>query len=604
MCHKLRERAKEMFSFGERPKLKKSTLSTHTDVVEHVSAVYADRIALDMTLSQALLAFAKGFDTPPKCKNPACTCQTPWKQGTFQETCSRSCANKVVTGVGKCVVCGTEYPIVKAATHALTCSSECGSFYKHHKMSAETIAKAKQDFKSLGLVDWSNRYLCRALDNGGYGYNEIRFGNVSWAKINDLVEEVAAVNIAIMEFSLFSPVVLSTKDKWKAWQLGSSYRTCAHCGGVGKFHETRGWQEFCSNDCQRAAIAAQGSELRNRIISRHAETDQNVRLERYESTMVERYGYRSNLAHRPTIDRIMVTKRLNSPHWGRSTLEMRLVESLRALGVTVVTNDRTLIGSELDLYLPEHNLAIEVNGVIYHSEKYRKNAKTCHLEKTLRCNERGIHLVHIWHDELNSEHRFERVMKRLKWLLKLQGIEKRSARQFSVGYYTEKSNDGDIKRLLDLNHAQGHAKNYTEAYTLEGDRGDLAAVMLFKVVNGTTYELSRFYADCVVGAFTKLLTHFKRTHPEARIISYGDRDKLDPNRNVYTVNGFTLVDTLPPDYKYTNGGGRIHKFNFRKSRLLAKHPELDPNMTEFEMATKLGYYRVWNTGLFVYEYNK
>ncbi|QGZ16158.1 hypothetical protein Kuja_1660 [Vibrio phage vB_VchM_Kuja] len=604
MCNELRERAKEMFSFGERPKLKKTTLTTHTDVVEYVSGAFSNRIGLDMTLSQALLAFAKGYDHPPKCKNPLCSCQTPWKQGVFQDTCSRSCANSVDSGkFGEYVVCTKSFPLKRGRTDALTCGDTCRTFYKNHRLSQEAVEQAKKDFSEMGLVAWANKHLCRQSCTGGFGYNDIRFEDYRWAKINDLVEEVNAVIEAITNHNKNIPVELNTKNKWKSWQLGSSYTVCTQCGSEGKFHEGRGWQEFCSHECQRKAITTQGSELRNKILEKHSQIDNEKRLQKFEQTMMERYGYKHNLGHRPIINQIMINKRINNPIWGRSRLEIRLVDELRTMGIQVVTNDRTIINKELDIYLPEFKIAIEVNGVIYHSEKFSNNAKHRHIEKTVLCNEKGIHLIHIWHDELNSEYRYNKTIKRLKWLLNKNDNKKTYARNLLPCSYIDKTKDEQIEIFLKNNHAQGHSKNYTKAYTLESVEGIIKAVMLFKISDNNTYELSRFYADCVVGAFSRLLKQFIKDHPNTNIISFGDRDKVNPFSNVYLSNGFKLKNTIGPDYKYTNGSGRIHKFNFRKQRLLKKFPELDPNLTEFEMATKLGYYRVWNTGLFVYEFS-
>lgn len=66
---------------------------------------------------------------------------------------------------------------------------------------------------------------------------------------------------------------------------------------------------------------------------------------------------------------------------------------------------------ELDLYVPELNLAIEYNGLIYHhsstehSSKFlRSTAKhpKYHLEKSTLCFENGINLLHIFEHEYQS----------------------------------------------------------------------------------------------------------------------------------------------------------------------------------------------------------
>ena len=47
-----------------------------------------------------------------------------------------------------------------------------------------------------------------------------------------------------------------------------------------------------------------------------------------------------------------------------------------------------------DFYLPKLNLAFEYNGIRYHNELYK--TKNYHKDKTDKCKEKGIQLIHIW----------------------------------------------------------------------------------------------------------------------------------------------------------------------------------------------------------------
>ena len=65
-----------------------------------------------------------------------------------------------------------------------------------------------------------------------------------------------------------------------------------------------------------------------------------------------------------------------------------------------------------------------------------------------------------------------------------------------------------------------------------------------------------------------------------------------------------MVDVLRPEYRYVNSNNpnkRIHKFNFRKE-ILSKRYGLPKDMTESEMTKKLGYYKVFDCGLYKYVY--
>lgn len=52
---------------------------------------------------------------------------------------------------------------------------------------------------------------------------------------------------------------------------------------------------------------------------------------------------------------------------------------------------------EIDIYLPEHNLGIEFNGLYWHSED--KKDKNYHQNKVKLCYNQGIRLLHVWEDD-------------------------------------------------------------------------------------------------------------------------------------------------------------------------------------------------------------
>ncbi len=82
----------------------------------------------------------------------------------------------------------------------------------------------------------------------------------------------------------------------------------------------------------------------------------------------------------------------------KSVKEKDFVSWLRSLNLNIKENDRNILnGKELDIYIPEYNLAIEFNGLYWHSEKFKD--KNYHLDKSLKCSEQGIRLLHVWEDE-------------------------------------------------------------------------------------------------------------------------------------------------------------------------------------------------------------
>lgn len=84
-----------------------------------------------------------------------------------------------------------------------------------------------------------------------------------------------------------------------------------------------------------------------------------------------------------------------------STQHLAVRAVLVELGVRFTENDRTVIKpQELDFYLPDLSLAIEVNGLYWHSEA-AGTYKGYHQQKTLQCLDRGITLIHLYEDQID-----------------------------------------------------------------------------------------------------------------------------------------------------------------------------------------------------------
>ena len=94
-------------------------------------------------------------------------------------------------------------------------------------------------------------------------------------------------------------------------------------------------------------------------------------------------------------------------------LQSRISEKWPSLEVSY--NNKSTIGSELDLWFPSLNLAIELNGkthyqVIYNEEVLRKTQKNDE-EKRQKCKEKGIELLEVDMSKMNSIKRDPEFMK-------------------------------------------------------------------------------------------------------------------------------------------------------------------------------------------------
>jgi very-short-patch-repair endonuclease len=89
--------------------------------------------------------------------------------------------------------------------------------------------------------------------------------------------------------------------------------------------------------------------------------------------------------------------------------------------IKFIENDRNILdGLELDFYIPDKNLAIEVNGIYWHSEEMGKD-KLYHLNKTIECEKKRVNLIHIFESEFQNN--CDHVLQKIKYLL---GLVKKS----------------------------------------------------------------------------------------------------------------------------------------------------------------------------------
>lgn len=270
----------------------------------------------------------------------------------------------------------------------------------------------------------------------------------------------------------------------------------------------------------------------------------------------------------------------------------------------IIENDRKILnGKELDIYLPDYKLAIEFNGLYWHSEIQGKD-KNYHLNKTLLANSKGIRLIHIFSDEWL--YKKDIVKNRLKHILNIPN-KKIYARKCII----KEINTVDKNTFLDKYHIQGRCNSGNRLGAFYNN--ELVAVMTFgklrKALGHTpklnNYELIRFSTNesVVIGIASKLLTYFIRHYTPKKIITYADKRWSSSDNNLYTSIGFKKIRTSAPNYWYTlDNLTRLHRFNFRKSELVKKGH--DVSKTENIIMKELGYNKIWDCGNMVYEWNE
>lgn len=280
-----------------------------------------------------------------------------------------------------------------------------------------------------------------------------------------------------------------------------------------------------------------------------------------------------------------------------STAEDEICEFMAKIvgpGKIIRRSHKILNGDELDIYVPDFRLAIEYDGIRWHSEQFNKN-KNYHLEKTLKCREAGITLIHVFEDEwIKNKNLVLEKIGHFLGTIKKSVIGGRKCVVREIKYQ-------EAKDFLNKFHLQGFAKS--SVYYGAFYQDTLLGVMTFTKF-GDDWELNRFCTNTnysCPGVASKIFKQFIKDYNPDSVKSFLDRRWcFDEKNNLYTKLGFKQDAILPPDYRYTNGHGeRLHKFGFRK-QILHKKYGLPLDMTENEMTAKLGYYKIWDCGLIRY----
>lgn len=292
------------------------------------------------------------------------------------------------------------------------------------------------------------------------------------------------------------------------------------------------------------------------------------------------------------------------PNNKNTSLEYFITDFLNKNNIKYITNSRKIIPPfEVDVYLPEHNLGIELNGMYWHGELNGKD-KNYHLNKTLLSHEKGIQLIHILDEEIINKP--EIVLSKLRNKLNIL-----TTRIYARKCVVKKIGGNVKKQFLTTTHLQGgNTKDSINLGLYYDDK--LISVMSFakrKITRGEPmWEISRFASELntqVVGGFSKLFKYFTKNYKPQKLITYADLrwSTFDVNKTVYSKTGFKFINRTPPNYWYfyrPNNKEKFHRYTFRKNKLVSEG--FDHNKTEWEIMKERGFDRIWDCGNLKYEY--
>lgn len=283
----------------------------------------------------------------------------------------------------------------------------------------------------------------------------------------------------------------------------------------------------------------------------------------------------------------------------RSGYEEEIAKILGDNGITFTRNySKLCYPLQVDFYIPDHKLAIEFNGLYWHSEKSGSKSKDYHASKTKKCSEHGIQLLTIFEDEW-----LERQQVIVNKVLHLCGKTTQviGARKIQV---TETRDFGFVKTFLEKYHLQGKTEGISHAYIGKVmQSGEIVAVVTIRKVKDNEYEMTRFCTHNAAnypGLFSKFLKHIHLSLVEMQIMTTF-ADLRWSAGDVYEKSGFVKCEVIKPDYCYTDYHTREHKFNLRKNKIRVKYNVDIIGKTEKMLADELGLDRIWDCGKIKYQ---
>lgn len=276
-----------------------------------------------------------------------------------------------------------------------------------------------------------------------------------------------------------------------------------------------------------------------------------------------------------------------------SYLEKDIHRFLTELGISYLTNTRSVISpKELDIYIPEKNLAIECNGLYWHSSAHIPDSKY-HYNKSKMCEEKGIRLIHIYEYEWNNERQRPILENIIKNAL---GINEHKI--YARNCKIEVKESREMKEFFNRNNIQGfRGGKFAICLVDKKTREVYMAYMMGKAYFGKgkyEWEVIRGATKLgytVIGGASKIFKYFIKTYNPQNCVYYIDYNYFNGN-SLKNLPNMKYIKTQPSFKNYFRETGEV------KNRDPMHHKEITEG---YKKGTIL---QIWNAGTKVYVWNK
>lgn len=258
----------------------------------------------------------------------------------------------------------------------------------------------------------------------------------------------------------------------------------------------------------------------------------------------------------------------------------------------IISNNRSIIGKELDIYVPSKKLAIEFHGLYWHSDKILSakgtDGRNYHKNKFQLCKDNDITLLQFFEDEWY----FKRDIVQSMILSKLGKHDKKYfARKLDI----RKVGAEDANDFLDKNHIQGFCVG--SSYGLWDNEELVCMITIGKSRFDSSTELLRFCSKLrcrVVGGLSRLISYVKKKYDINEITTYADL-RYSTGESYRNIGKF--IKETEVGYYWINNYKRLNRFSTQKHKLAKLlNKKIDMNKTEKEIMEENNYIKLHDCG--------
>ena len=362
---------------------------------------------------------------------------------------------------------------------------------------------------------------------------------------------------------------------------------CVKCGNI----SVHNGQHLRRNKNFKCEVCELNIQSKDTVINKLKQFIEENNRKPYRAEAAETIGVGVTTLNR-YYEKFGLSEYIDSKYRSKAELE------IRQLFPNAIYNDRKILGNgqELDIYIPDKQVAIEFNGGYWHSDEFKD--KKYHQNKTLLATEKGIHLIHIFEYDWINEEKKNKIIRYLREIVyneyetiyarntEIRQISNSKAKEFEEGYHLQGSVNSDINIGL-----------YFE--------NELLAVMSFSNSRfdiNYQYEITRLtykFGVKVIGGTEKLFKYFVNKYKPYNIVSYCDIAIF--TGNIYKKLGMKEIQVTEPGYVWWN-----LKTNEETSKVYSRYQTTKQKLidsgfdslgsTENEIMSNLGFYKIYNCG--------